>query len=110
VKIYSLLALVLILSACSIVPPVAPEPKAPLADGNHLDAGIYFNATDGHLHARQFYVDRWNFLVAHYGLKVTPPVLDAAHGLTLLPSGEYLVTVQVTEEFERLDRRSRIAP
>ena len=100
----------LLLAGCSVVPPASPVAEAPLPDGNHLDAGIYFNYGDQRLHARQFYVDRYAWLVKTYGPKTVPPVTDATRGLTKLPSGEYLVTIEVTTNFERLNRRSKIAP
>jgi hypothetical protein len=102
----------LTLAACSIVAPPVPLPPTPLPDGNNLDAGIYFNTVDGHLHARQFYVNRWDWLVAAYGAKAVPPVTNADKGLTKLASGEYLVTIQLTTDFQRLDRMSKphIAP
>lgn len=104
---YTQLALCLLactLQGCSFTPPPTGTSNQPAADGDHIDAGFYWNFQDQSQHFRQYYVDNYAYLVKTYGARAVPPVMDASKGITKLPDGEYHCTIEVTDNFQRLAR------
>lgn len=106
---YSLILVCFLICSCAFEPPEVPVAVAPLADGNKLDAGITY-VKNGQIHVSTFYKIRWEWLVKAYGFKTKPPVTDSIHGITEMGKNDYIITIQVAEEFQRLDRLSKVSP
>ncbi len=102
IKTLLLLAAILLISGCTVVPKAAVD-KVPSFDGNEQNSGFIGYAPDGQGILTFHKFQEYNGLISNYGDKFTPPI-QTNDGITPTGTNTFLIDKEHLVDFGMMNR------